>query len=554
MPKLAHPIAAGALLLATAALALGDASFREIPTPQFRTEVIAFEDTFLYGTPREGSLTYRTSGSGQQERWTTGSDRGLLFAEGASSCVHVAQYNRAALRLSLRIAQGEPSVAICHNGMRDNAGHPNPSPGVEIVLRRTTTLIRDLTTRRTLATLPVALPRGRDTSLTVAWDYDERWLRVDLPGRSFLGRLPDTVTRKGGFGLRAPDLPATRYLVTRIQVLWQDQRDLVLYDGSDTCYDMTGHALGRIPAPTLPAGATNYAMAAIDLQRERTLIAFGGADLNSDYLDTIKGFAVRDMKTGHTRVLGKRVNGCLPIQGGGGLDGYWLLQSWTVPASTCWLDWNAYERGDLDHFIMPAMTAIRGDGTHTGFHDPANALDGSLARYLRITENWRGVNHFTVHPNLAAYAPFADVAMPPPPQPLMSHTGPAGMPTQLAVRDRDRAWYEEWAYLGDLLHCQSRGYNLFTRRDDWAGPFYSPEKGGAVYEDFVNMMPSLLTPGKLMAPLARFDPKADPGKGVALESTYWLRPGKDRFIVEGRAWEPGWPMPTQILFDRKGLR
>ena len=541
-------------MLATSAFGVGESGFHEVATPQFRTEVVAFEDTFLYAALPEGSLIYRTGGSGRQERHTDGTDRGLLFAGGASSCVHVAQYNRAALRLWLHVGPGEPSVAVCHNGMRDNSGRPNPSPGVEIVLRRTTTLVRDLTSQRTLATLPAALPRSVDTYLTIAWDCDERWLRLDLPGRSFLGRLPDTVTRKGGFGLRAPDAPDTRYLITRIQVLWQDQRDLVLYDGYDTCYDMAGQALGRIPQIALPPGMTNYATGAVDLQRERTLIVFGGADLNSDYLDTLKGFAVRDLKTGHIRVLGKRINGCLPIQGGGGLDGYWLLQSWTMPASTCWLDWNAYERGDLDHFVMPAMTAIRGDGTYTGFHDPSNALDGSLARYLRIAEDWRGVNHFTVHPNLAPYAPFSDIAMPPPPQPSVSHTGPAGMPTQLVVRDLDRAWYEEWAYLGNSLHSQCRGYNLFTRRDDWQGPFYPPQKGGAAYEDYVNMMPSLLTPGKLMAPLARFDPQAAPGKSVTVKSAYWLRPGKDRFIVEGRAWEPGWPMPTQILFDRKLLQ
>ncbi len=541
------------LVLAVSARAGAPAAFREVRTPAFRTEVLAFEDTFLYDTPPEGSLIYRQEGTGQQVRRTSGPRRGLMLFSGAS-CIHVAQYNRAAVRVALRIVRGEPAIALAHNGLRDNLGNPNPSPGVEVVLRDRSAVLRDLSTGRTLAALSAAFPRGTGATLTLAWDCDERWLRIDLPGHSFLGPLPATVLRKGGFALRAPASPATSYLATRVQVLWQDQRDLVLYDGYSACFDTQGHKLGTIPPPELPAGQTDYATAAIDLQRERTLIIYGGHDLNSNFIGTIKGWAVRELRTGKLRLLGERVNGCLPMQGGGGIDGIWALQSWNVPASISWLDWNAYDRGDMPHFVVPAMTAQKGAGTQVGFHDPCNALDGSLVRYLRITENWRGVNHFTVHPNLAAYAPFTDVAMPPPSHPLVSHTGPAGMPVQLVVRDRDRAWYEEWAYLGNVLHTQCRGYNLFTRQDDWAGPFYSPERDAAAYEDFVNMMPSLVTPGRLMASLTRFDPRAEQSKRLIGKSVYWLHAGADHFIVEGMAFEPSWPMPSQILFDRRLLK
>ena len=543
------------LVLAMSARADDLAAFLEVPTPSFRTEVIAFEDTFLYPTPADGSLIYRTEGPGQQVRRTDGPRRGLMLS-GETSCIHVAQYNRAAVRISVRIVRGEPAIAIAHNGMRDRLGHLNPSPGVEIVLKEKTTVLRDLSNGRDVATVPRAFPRGSEGVLTIAWDCDERWLRIDLPGHSFLAPLPARVTRKGGFALRSPASPATSYLATRVRVLWQDQRDLVLYDGYSACFDAQGRKLGSIPPPELPAGQTDYATAAIDLQRERTLICYGGHDLNSSFIDTIKGWAVRELKTGKLRLFGLRVNGCLPMQGGGGIDGIWALQSWNVPASISWLDWNAYERGDLAHFVVPAMTAQKGPaaGAYVGFHDPCNALDGSIVRYLRITENGRGVNHFTVHPDLAAYAPFTDVAMPPPAHPLVSHTGPAGMPVQLVVRDRDRAWYEEWAFLGNALHTQCRGYNVFTRQDDWAGPFYPPEKGAAAYEDFVNMMPDLVTPGRLMAPLTRFDPRAEPSKTIVGKSTYWLRAGADHFVVEGMAFEPGWPIPSQILMDIASLR
>ncbi len=101
---------------------------------------------------------------------------------------------------------------------------------------------------------------------------------------------------------------------------------------------------------------TKYHTSAVDLRRQRSLIVYGGPDLNAEQLATIKGWAVREWATGQLHLLGERVNGCLPFQGGGGMDGFWLLQAWVTPSSTCWLDWNVYDRGDLANFVTPHKT------------------------------------------------------------------------------------------------------------------------------------------------------------------------------------------------------
>jgi hypothetical protein len=242
------------------------------------------------------------------------------------------------------------------------------------------------------------------------------------------------------------------------------------------------------------------------------------------------------------------------MQGGGGFDGLWLLQSWTVPASTCWLDWDAFDRGDLEGFVRPFQTAEQSGPALVGFHDPANALDGSLARYLRITESWRGVNHLTVHPALRRFFPVGDLALPDPPGALVSHTGPAGLPTQLAVRDRDRAWYELWAYRCHGLHVQCRGYNLFAVADDWQGPLYPAEPGAGPIEDWANLMPSLLHPGSLVAPRYRFDPRAEGAARVTPLGADWLTVGAHGFIPgEHIGTLPPGLVPYQILMDRGTL-
>lgn len=527
---------------------------KRVSTPTFRTEVVAFEDNFLYATPSEGSLIYRTEGNGGLKRVSDARARGFFFTGGQVECVHPAQYDCPTLRLRLTITRGEPGIAICHNGMYDNSGKRNPSPGLEIVLREHDTAVRDLGTGEIVAVVAEALPRGRQVTLSVAWDFYTRSVRIDLPQGSYKFGMPADVTAKGGFGLRAPATPETRFRVSKAQVLWQDHREVLLYDGHNGIYDTNGKLLGYLPKPKLPKGMKVFYTTAIDLRMERSLVILGGAGLNLEDSSTFLGWAVRDLKTGELDIVsqGTCLDGCLPVQGGGGMDGYWLMQSWHPPASTCWLDWNAYERGDRQHFAVPALSAVVDGSKFLGFHDPANALDGSIARYLRITDSWRGVNHLTVHPNIAPFAPFSDFATPPPTDPAVSHTGPAGMPTPIAVRDKDRAWYEQWAYVGgNVLHTQNRGYNLFSRKDDWASRFYPTARDAAPYTDFPNMSPSLTQPGGLIAPLIRF--AAQEPERVTTLGTYRLRMGDNCFVVGRALSTKAKPDLMEILLDRSKL-
>jgi hypothetical protein len=128
------------------------------------------------------------------------------------------------------------------------------------------------------------------------------------------------------------------------------------------------------------------------------------------------------------------------------------------------------------------------------------------------------------------------------------------MPTQLVVRDLDRAWYEQWAYLANCLHTQDRGYNLFTRQDDWEGKFCPIETDAAPYTDFANMTPSLLYPGKLMAPLYRFSAKLPDPQRCQYLATYRLRWEKGCYVVEEKvSGPPAAAPPFQVLFDRSRL-
>jgi len=213
------------------------------------------------------------------------------------------------------------------------------------------------------------------------------------------------------------------------------------------------------------------------------------------------------------------------------------------------VDWNAWDRGDREGFVTPFKQAERGEATWTGYHDPGNALDGSMVRYLWITQASRGVNHLTVHPDLAAWAPFSDVAFEPPSNPLVSHTGPAGLPTQLAVRDRDRAWYEEWAFLGNLLHTRCLGFNVFTQETDWASPELPAESDAEPYEDFVNMVPDLLRPGWVLAPYLRFIAKAEGAARLESRGIWRARVEPNHFAREVSVYDAAWPVPFEMPLD-----
>ena len=63
----------------------------------------------------------------------------------------------------------------------------------------------------------------------------------------------------------------------------------------------------------------------------------------------------------------------------------------------------------------------------------------------------------------------------------------------------------------------------FARTDDWEGPFFAPDRVEA-YEEYVNMAPSLLHPGKVLAQLVIAHNAPEKGTG-------WHRHEADFHIV-----------------------
>ncbi|MBD3177203.1 MAG: hypothetical protein GF320_18685, partial [Armatimonadia bacterium] len=424
-------------LIAFVSAAYGAVPFVPTQAPDAITRVVLFEDNVLHPDTAHTSLVYRYVGQGIQRQPRLGSGA-IILDGGPASLIHPAQYDRATFEVRLLVGSGPISLAVGHNGMRDVHGRHVERPGVQVIFGESSTQVVDLATGHILARGDAVLPRGRPVEVGVAWDRAEDSLRIDLPQGSYTAELPRGLIAPGGVAVRTEE--DTRARLRRLRVIWEDARPVVLYDGYHTVYDLAGRALGRIPPPDLPSGATRYTTTAIDLARDRSLIAFGGPDFNPILHDTIEGFAVRHLPTGRLLATwGSPLNGCLPLQGGGGFDGLWLLQDWVPPGSLCWVDWDAFDRGDLGGFVQPSHSGHRDGDTFVGYHDPTNAIGGSLARYLRITESWRGVNHLMVHPDLRPFVGRGDVALPEPPGELVSHTGPGGLPSQLAVRDRGRA-------------------------------------------------------------------------------------------------------------------
>jgi hypothetical protein len=473
---------------------------------------------------------------------------GTITFRGKGGLVHAAQYRHATLRVALSVAEGSPEIAFSHNGLFDNRGTANPEPGFKVVFSETSTEVIDIANGLIVASLDEVLPRFSPVTISVAWDVDAKTVRLDLPQRSYALTLK-TDLPVGGFALRSTD-ERTSFQVKQIGVLFQDDRRVVLYDEYDSLYDESGALLGKVPSAKLPVGMTAYGTAAVDLRKARALVFYGGPDLNIDFPATVKGFAVRDLKTGGLDLFPAPLNGCMPLQGGGGVDGHALLQSWVTPASLCWLDWNAYDRGDRTAFVVPSIYRATGSlpGPFVGFHDSDSALDGSVTRYVRITETYKGILHFSVHPNLLRWASFSDKAIPPDVE--VSHTSPYGLPTQLAVRDRDRGFYEVWAYGAPFhgLHVQCRGYNLFANADDWAGPRYPTSTTAAPYTDYANMVPNLLRPGAAIAPLIRWTPS---NGSVAAQSLHHVTVTPSGFAPTGTL--PSMPVathpPISILWD-----
>jgi hypothetical protein len=106
-----------------------------------------------------------------------------------------------------------------------------------------------------------------------------------------------------------------------------------------------------------------------------------------------------------------------------------------------------------------------------------------------------------------------------------------------------------------MLHTQNRGYNVFARRDDWEGPLYPAEKLAPPFEDFANMVPSLLHPGWLLAPKYRFSSNPQGGIKCEMLAMYWLKWTAGRYVIQvklGPLPDPGLPV-FQILLNSKKL-
>jgi hypothetical protein len=493
-----------------------------IKTPAFKTEVVQFEDGFLY-QPSAGKmdLIYRAEGQPKITRSV-----GTFQFQGVGAWIHPALYRKATLRLQMLINSGEPAIAIAHNGLSDIGGAKVSEPGVMLVFKTSSTDIVELSTGTTIASLKSVAPRMTAMTVSLSWDLDSNVVRLDLPSGSYNVALSKPLP-EGGFALRSQD-EATSFSLSKIDVLSQDDRQLVLYDEYDTLHNLDGTTLTRLPAAKLPSGMTSYQTVLVDLKKARALLFYGGTNLSIEDKTSIKGYAIRDLATGNVQLLPAPLNGCWLLQGGGGLDGRALVQSWTPPASHCWVDWNAYDRGDLVNFAQPTA-GHQGSGaqgsTFIGYHDPASSLDGSLVRYLRVTEEYSGITHFMVHPSLSRFASFTDQAVPAAVN-RQSQTGPSAPPTEFVVRDLDRAWYELWALNGTHLHTQMRGYNVFANEDDFATTAYPSTAPAEAYTDYANTAPSLTEPGHVWAPLIQWTPNTS---GAVGQSLRYLSVGTNSF-------------------------
>lgn len=495
------------------------------PIPTFTSEVVLFEDGIRFGSSVP-PLVYRVEGSASGVQRSPAAAGGAMRIRGRSAVVHAAQLERAALRVRMNIhGAGQVLVAVGHNGMTERSGRANASPGAGVRIRSADVQVVDLASQRVLGTIGSAFPREAAATLGVAWDAGARTVRVEMNDRAYT--FSGISLPRGGFGIRGDD-DVTNVDLLNIKALWQDSRPIVLYSTYNEVFDLAGNFLRSIPPVRLPVGMSTYVPVSIDLVGEQVLLAYGDAGLDAMNTGTIRGYGVRKLASGALDDLGPTVNGCYPQQGGASFDGY-ALNSSPPTQSMYWLDWNAYRRGDGAHFCAVARAAsgdfTKGPGPFEAWADPANALDGSIARYLHITETWQGETHLFVHPNLIAFAGFGDIAFPSFSSSHVSHTGPAGWPTQLAVRDQDRAYLEEWAYPGGGhgLHTRNRGINLFTSQLDWSGPDYPWQAGSAAFNDWANMAPSFTNPGEVFAPKFTFNPQVSGAAQITLISADRLR-------------------------------
>ena len=368
-----------------------------------------------------------------------------------------------------------------------------------------------------IASIPVGIGMKQPfTAVNVGWSCEQNTITIGIQGRDYQISLPIGALTPGGFGYEAPT-PSDRFDVQFIRVVWQTKKRCCDYDTYDTLYDPnTGAVVGVLPPAQLPSGWTSYYTASVDILNGYALLLCGGGDLNADHLESQKGYCVRELATGQCLKLPNSVLQLHPIQGGGSIEGLCLLQSWIIPASQTWIDWHAFHKADLAGFAKAGYKAVRSSNGFEGYHDPSLSLDGSLVRYLYITENQRGVTRFEPAPDLGRDAPFTRYEIPQLDNPNLSQTGPDRLNRQLAIRDRDVAWYEVWAYGSHHLHVQTRGYNLWTHQNDYLSQQASDKLDAPGHTAQLNLGVDIADVGRTIGSMATFNPKfRTPGELIA---------------------------------------
>lgn len=504
--------------------------------PHAATEVVLFEDNVVDGD-EVPSLVYRIE-DGLHVSRSPGRPGTMRLEGGPAALVHPAAYVGATVFVHATIRAGALGVRIGHNGMTTIAGAPNQTPGYEVRFGRRSVDVMALasdTPPIVVARFDTTIELGVETELAVSFQRARRSLAIDLPGGRHY-EVADLVIPLGGFGLATTD-ETDVVDVSRVRAVWGDTRPSVLYDGYDTLYNLSGQEIERIPSVGLFPNQT-YVTLSVDSVTEKSLIRYQDSRTGAPH-----GYAVRDLRTGAMDLLSGAdglCNGLHMAQGGSSFDGLSLHANYDQQKLT-WFRWARYHAGLRDrlcevddHVGFGSFTAPT--SSFLAYADPSVALDGSMARVVRLDSSWQGVTHLIAPPELRPYVTWHDRALPGPSNAMASQTGPGGL-VGFAVRDADRLVYEEWSYVrywepsgGSNLHLGNFGFNLFTGKTDFLGPQRGWQRGLPTTNDFANMLPSFTRPGKMLGFLYEFDDAVS--GGGRFKSAHWTSLGRSAVTPE----------------------
>lgn len=547
--------------------------------PFLGAEVVMFEDNFYDQVANAPSMVYRVEGAAQNVIRGRDGDLYVLKVNGGwAQYVHPAKYVRGTLRARLKILGGTPGFAVASNGEMNNQGAQVAAPGVYVQLGTTETLVIDVATQWVVARIPAVFPRdGSYADLSISWNVETGLMRVVFPSfQRFSFTLPPGILSRGGFSVLANDANAV-FNVQKLQMLWQDPRPRMFYDGNDSFFGDDGVRHWIPPATFTDGQQRNYVMTAYDLQRNRALIWYSHPGRPAPQINTWanpsdwEGLGVRELATGVVTPVTVPA-GCMGGYGGGGFDGRWLYAGYAAhtndvegAANLCLVDWGAYDSNP--NALITPFRSLSWSSAHTfdGYYDPAVALDGSMIRYgvshsdesmYPTPGRASGLDHFLPAPGLAAYYPsvFSDVTTTAPRQGTYQ-SGGAGYPSTLAVRDLEPAYFEEWqnslpSIPTFLMHTRNLGVLPF--RDPIGQPGFlwgSTDYFGSTtaYSDWTNLAPDLLQPGRAYAQSTRFDPSASGEERIQFQTVDQLQIGWQS-TTKIRSLAGVW-LGAQVLFD-----